>query len=76
MTMHKQHRVVADELVGACWKKSSYSGSGEGQCVEVADLSATAYRKIAVRDSKRPAGSALMLSTSAYSKFITATAAS
>ncbi|MET9840409.1 DUF397 domain-containing protein [Streptomyces virginiae] len=60
----------AADLSDAEWRKSSYSGGGESQCVEVADLSATEYCKIAVRDSKRPAGPALLLSASAFDAFV------
>jgi hypothetical protein len=50
------------ELTGATWRKSSHSGSGD-QCVEVAPL-ASGLR--AVRDSKDPAGPALVLVPSAW----------
>jgi hypothetical protein len=35
---------VAD-LIGAVWRKSSYSGANGGACVEVADLTGTNWRK-------------------------------
>ncbi|MDT0468250.1 DUF397 domain-containing protein [Streptomyces gibsoniae] len=38
------------DLTGATWRKSSYSGSSGGECVEVADLNP----HIAIRDSKNP----------------------
>ncbi|NKZ03684.1 DUF397 domain-containing protein [Actinomadura latina] len=50
------------ELTGAIWRKSSRSGSGD-QCVEVAPLSSDLH---AVRDSKDPAGPALVLTPSAW----------
>jgi hypothetical protein len=50
------------ELTGAHWRTSSHSGSGD-QCVEVASLSSGFH---AVRDSKDPAGPALVLSPSAW----------
>ena len=40
-------------LDNAIWRKSSYSGSNGGDCVEVAD---TARHSRAVRDSKDPGG--------------------
>jgi len=46
-------------LTGAIWRKSSYSGSNGGNCVEVAQ---NLPGKVAVRDSKDPAGPALLLS--------------
>ncbi|MEU9019947.1 DUF397 domain-containing protein [Actinomadura sp. NPDC048394] len=33
------------------WRKSTYSGANEGECVEVADL----HGRIGIRDSKDPA---------------------
>lgn len=60
----------AADLGDVKWRKSSYSGGGESQCIEVADLSATRYNKIAVRDSKYPAGPALLLSASAFGTFV------
>jgi hypothetical protein len=49
------------ELTLAVWRKSSRSGSGD-QCVEMAALSRGLR---AVRDSKDPAGPALVLTPSA-----------
>jgi hypothetical protein len=43
-------------IAGAIWRKSSYSGSNGGNCVEVAD---NLPGVIAVRDSKDPAGPVL-----------------
>ncbi|TDC86599.1 DUF397 domain-containing protein [Actinomadura sp. 7K507] len=50
------------ELTGAPWRTSSHSGSGD-QCVEVAPLSNDLR---AVRDSKDPAGPALVLTPPAW----------
>jgi hypothetical protein len=50
------------ELTDAAWRKSSRSGSGD-QCVEMAALSSDLR---AVRDSKDPAGPALVLTPSAW----------
>ncbi|KOX45832.1 MULTISPECIES: DUF397 domain-containing protein [Streptomyces] len=50
----------ADELHDAHWRRSSYSG-GANDCVEIADLGAYA----AVRDSKAPDLSPVILSRSA-----------
>ncbi|MFE2554070.1 DUF397 domain-containing protein [Streptomyces sp. NPDC059355] len=60
----------AADLGAVEWHKSSYSGGGESQCVEVADLSATRDSKIAVRDSKRAAGPVLLLSASAFDALV------
>ncbi|MEU5537274.1 DUF397 domain-containing protein [Streptomyces sp. NPDC020362] len=51
------------------WKKSSFSGGGEGNdCVEVADLDT----HIAVRDSKAPARATLAFLASSFVPFIEA----
>ncbi|WP_344116375.1 DUF397 domain-containing protein [Streptomyces blastmyceticus] len=53
------------------WRKSSYSSDGE-TCVEVADdLPGT----VPVRDSKNPAGPALVIPSGAWSSFVTAVSA-
>ncbi|GED84002.1 DUF397 domain-containing protein [Streptomyces sp. NPDC001212] len=51
-----------DELA---WFKSSYSSSGDGDCVEVAACPAAIH----VRDSKNTAGAQLTLSPTAWSEF-------
>ncbi|MCX5258155.1 DUF397 domain-containing protein [Streptomyces canus] len=51
------------------WKKSSFSGGGEGNdCVEVADLRS----HIAVRDSKTPTRATLTFPTGAFTAFLEA----
>ncbi|MFJ4472956.1 DUF397 domain-containing protein [Streptomyces sp. NPDC089424] len=52
----------------APWRKSSYSGSSGGECVEVADLGA----HIAVRDSKNPTHGTLTLGAHAFTAFVAA----
>lgn len=61
---------MASEFEGAVWKKSSHSGGSEGQCVEVADLTATPHTGIVLRDSKHPAGPALLVGAEAFAGFI------
>lgn len=51
---------------GARFRKSSYSGSGSGGCVEFADLG----RRVAVRDSKNPTGPMLGFSAHGWQAFI------
>ncbi|WP_106402588.1 DUF397 domain-containing protein [Actinocorallia populi] len=51
----------------ANWRKSSYSGQGGQDCVEVADLAPV----IAVRDSKNPGRAPLAFSRSAWAAFST-----
>ncbi|MFF0090745.1 DUF397 domain-containing protein [Streptomyces canus] len=49
------------------WKKSSYSGGGDGNaCVEIA----THPTHIAIRDSKTPAGANLTFPTGAFTAFL------
>lgn len=49
------------------WRKSSYSGGGEGNdCVEIADAPA----RIAVRDSKAPARATLTFPAAAFTDFV------
>ena len=50
----------------AHWRKSSYSGSEGGECVEVADLGA----RVAVRDSKAPHGPVLAFPPSSFAALI------
>jgi hypothetical protein len=49
---------VNNDLAGAQWRKSSYSGGSGGNCVEVAT---NLPGLVAVRDSKTPAAPALLL---------------
>jgi Domain of unknown function (DUF397) len=49
------------------WRKSSYSGSNGGDCVEVAQFPASA---VGVRDSKDPAGPKLLFSVEEWSTFV------
>jgi hypothetical protein len=53
------------DLTGAIWRKASYSGNA-GNCVEVA---AHLPGGVAVRDSKDPAGPALVLSPAQWRTF-------
>jgi hypothetical protein len=56
-------------LDSAIWHKSSYSGSNGGNCVEVAGNLAGL---VAVRDSKDPAGPALVFTPDNWQAFTTA----
>ncbi|MFD9959227.1 DUF397 domain-containing protein [Amycolatopsis sp. NPDC058986] len=53
------------DLTSAIWRKSSYSGT-ETNCVEVAFGTAEA----AIRDSKDPAGGALVLGRAAFTALV------
>ncbi|MEV0188089.1 DUF397 domain-containing protein [Kitasatospora purpeofusca] len=54
---------MSSELV---WFKSSYSGPDGGECVEVADATAT----VLVRDSKDKSGPHLTFSPAAWEAFV------
>lgn len=60
---------MTPNLSRAVWRKSTRSGQNGGNCVEVAHLDTA----IAVRDSKRPEGGALVFSPSEWATFIVAT---
>jgi Domain of unknown function (DUF397) len=62
------HRAGRDELARTRWIKSSRSGSGGGNCVEVGGL---AEGRCAVRDSKRPTGTVLIIGSAAWFAFTT-----
>ncbi|UNS98663.1 DUF397 domain-containing protein [Streptomyces tubbatahanensis] len=65
--MHSgQHIRKASALT--TWRKSSYSGASNGNCVEVSD----GYSAVVpVRDSKNPEGPALVFGCAAWSLFVT-----
>ncbi|MBV9448154.1 MAG: DUF397 domain-containing protein [Streptosporangiaceae bacterium] len=67
--MNADHAI---ELSGACWRKSSFSGSGGTSCVEVAQ----AGRMIAVRDSKNPGEAVLTFTEPEWKAFTRAVKAS
>jgi hypothetical protein len=53
------------------WRKSSHSGSGGQECVEVAALAGwRKERVIAMRDSKDPGGPVLSFSPAEWSLFL------
>ncbi|MFJ9569392.1 DUF397 domain-containing protein [Streptomyces bacillaris] len=54
-------------LTSATWRKSSYSNSDGGDCVEVSDDFPGA---IPVRDSKQPEGPALVFGAPAWAAFV------
>ncbi|WP_339154468.1 DUF397 domain-containing protein [Actinomadura luteofluorescens] len=49
------------------WRKSSYSGSNEGNCVEIADLN----NHIGIRDSKNLTAGHLTLTREAFTTLLT-----
>ena len=56
-----------EESVDLRWHKSSYSGNGGGNCVEVAS---NLPEIVAVRDSKNPYGPRLACTREAWSDFV------
>jgi len=56
-----------DDLSGATWRKSSFSGGNGGDCVEVAVLPDA---RRAVRDSKDPDGGAVVFDSGEWNAFI------
>lgn len=52
------------------WRKSSYSGANESQCVEVAPLTAAGLDGIAVQDSTRPNGPVVQVGPGAFAAFV------
>ncbi|QKW32823.1 DUF397 domain-containing protein [Actinomadura sp. NAK00032] len=51
------------DLTDTKWRRSSYSGSNGGNCVELADVAGASV--VAVRDSKDPNGPVLLLTRTA-----------
>jgi Domain of unknown function (DUF397) len=58
------------DLTSARWRKSSYSGSDGGNCVEVAPGFITGV--VPLRDSKDPRGPVLLPTVAAFASFVTA----
>ncbi|MER6553253.1 DUF397 domain-containing protein [Streptomyces sp. NPDC053741] len=57
------------DLNAVTWRKSSYSNSDGGECVEVSDDFAAV---VPVRDSKSPHGPALVFAADGWSSFVSA----
>ncbi|MFD7494631.1 DUF397 domain-containing protein [Streptomyces sp. NPDC059832] len=57
------------DLSTAIWRRSSYSNTSGGDCLEVADGH---QDLVPVRDSKRPEGPALVIAASAWTPFVEA----
>ncbi|KUL24446.1 DUF397 domain-containing protein [Streptomyces regalis] len=57
---------MTPDLTTAVWRKSSYSGGGDNDCVEVADGHPGV---VPVRDSKTPTTRPLIFSASSWSAF-------
>jgi hypothetical protein len=70
MTHPRPHTAPELTASGARWIKSSYSDGAGNNCVEIADLTATSYGGMAVRDSKRPESGALLFSIQSFNAFL------
>jgi Domain of unknown function (DUF397) len=57
-----------EDQIDPRWRKSSYSGNGGGNCVEVGDD----MRRVLVRDTQDRAGSVLRLAPDAWRRFTAA----
>ncbi|MCC2276159.1 DUF397 domain-containing protein [Streptomyces sp. ET3-23] len=68
-TGHTRTLTASDLAPPGAWFKSSRSGNSSG-CVMVADLTTTAHQGIGLYDSKNPAGPALLVSTRAFTAFV------
>jgi len=59
--------MMSTDLPTAAWRKSSFSGGAQQNCVEVAQ---TAAGTVAVRDSKDPAGPVLRFTRAEWTAFV------
>lgn len=66
--MSSTERAIHDATSFQGWRKSSYSGGSQGECLEVAD----GYMGVPVRDSKDPHGPALVFPADGWSSFVAA----
>lgn len=64
--MISSEHTPASAAVFRQWRKSSYSGGGNGDCLEVSD----GHAVVPVRDSKRPDSPALTFPTGSWSSFV------
>ncbi|MFB8020801.1 DUF397 domain-containing protein [Streptomyces rubiginosohelvolus] len=59
-------RTRTDNNTGLTWRKSSYSGGEQGQCVEIAETP----NAIHIRDSKNTGGPSLALAPTHFTAFV------
>ncbi|WP_399925551.1 DUF397 domain-containing protein [Streptomyces kanamyceticus] len=62
-------RTIPDSTQLTGWRKSSYSNSDGGSCIEILDNYPSG---VPVRDSKNPHGPALIFRAAGWSSFVTA----
>ncbi|WP_371783181.1 DUF397 domain-containing protein [Streptosporangium subroseum] len=75
MTVEEREPRKLPDLSHAAWRKSSLSGNGGADCVEVAIVSGTdkprpSTHLFAVRDSKNPDGPKLLFTSSQWAAFV------
>lgn len=58
--------MTPSDLARVSWRKSTRSGANDSNCVEVAEVGGG----LVVRDSKDPAGPALLFERAAWSSFV------
>lgn len=66
--MSSSEHTVPVGVAPRAWRKSSYSGPSNGDCLEVAD----GYVNVPVRDSKSTDGPVLTFPADGWSSFVTA----
>ncbi|WP_335936728.1 DUF397 domain-containing protein [Streptomyces sp. PTD5-9] len=66
--MHSTEHTLTNSGTPTVWRKSSYSGPANGECLEVAD----GYATVPIRDSKTPNGPTLVLSANGWTAFVSA----
>ncbi|MBT2441149.1 DUF397 domain-containing protein [Streptomyces sp. ISL-36] len=66
--MVSSEHTVRDSTTLTGWFKSSYSGGGQGECLEVA----RGHAGVPVRDSKAATGPAVVFSADGWSSFVAA----
>ncbi|MEW2065460.1 DUF397 domain-containing protein [Streptomyces sp. NPDC007346] len=66
--MHTTEATTTDGAALPGWRKSSYSGGDQGECLEVA----YDYATLPVRDSKIPGGPTLTFSRQGWTRFVAA----
>ncbi len=65
--MPQHGKSIPDASNLGAWRKSSYSGASNGDCLEVSEAHPAL---VPVRDSKDPQGPALVFDTAAWSAFV------
>ncbi|NSC22252.1 DUF397 domain-containing protein [Streptomyces albus subsp. chlorinus] len=70
MTTHTRALTALDLDGVTSWFKSSYSSGSGNNCVEIADLTHTAHRVVAIRDSKNPEGPIVLIEPERFAALV------